>query len=375
MLTIIIFLLTLLILVLSHEFGHFIVAKKFNIKVLEFGFGIPPKIFGKKIGETLVSLNLLPIGGFVRLFGEDEVDKRILKNKRSFAAHAVWQRMVVVVAGVAMNLFLAALIFWTVLLNQGFKERLPLLAPHQFVGVSQNNEIMIIVGKVAPNSPASKAKIRQGDRIVKFNKTELASSDQLFLLSKSYAGEKVILTLADLEEKTREVEIVPRKEPPKDQGPLGVELGTLTVAYLSYQSFEQKLFSGITHSYNLASYSLNVLGQLIAKSIAEQNLAPVSQTISGPVGITSISNMILQTQSPFIPYLNFVGMLSLNLAIINILPFPALDGGRLFFLLIEAIFRKKVKAELERFVHTIGMAILLALIIIITFSDISKLFF
>ncbi|MFH0937039.1 MAG: M50 family metallopeptidase [Candidatus Daviesbacteria bacterium] len=372
-LTIIIFIFTLLVLIVSHEFGHFIVAKKFGVKVLEFGFGLPPKIWGKKIGETLVSINFLPIGGFVRLLGEDEVDKKILKEKDSFAAKNVWKRIGIVTAGVVMNLLLAVFIFWIVLASSGFKQTIPLLTPYHFIGVNQTEKTEIVVGETSAGSPAQKAGIEAGDRIVKFNDIGLVDSQQLIDLTKAQYGAKFNLTLLNQENKSRQIEVTPRTNPPEGEGPLGIALGDMVIAELNYQTLEQKIASGFTHSYNLAFYSFNILGKLIATSYQTRNLEPVAGTIAGPVGITNLTASILKTQSPLIPYLNFVALLSLNLAILNILPFPALDGGRIFFLLIEAITRKRVKPEIERWIHSAGMAILIALIVLVTFSDISKL--
>lgn len=371
--TIVVFIFTLLILVISHELGHFLAAKKFGIKVLEFGFGLPPKIFGRKIGETLFSLNALPIGGFVKLFGEDETDKDVLKSTRSFAAKPVFQRIVVVVAGVAMNFLLAVILFWIVLFARGFEESIPLLTPHQFAGVNQVNESVILIGAVAPGSPAEEAGIKGGDRIIEADGVKLENADQFIQSTKQRSGEKLTLTLVDPSEERKQVEIVPRANPPAGQGPLGVEIGMVNVARLKYETPLQKITSGVVHSYNLTTYSVDVLGKLISASLAARNLEPVSGSVAGPIGITNLTGSILQTESPLIPYLNFVALLSLNLAIINILPFPALDGGRLFFLLIEGITRRKVKPEVERWVHTVGMALLIALIVLITLSDISKL--
>lgn len=372
--TIIIFVITLLILVVSHEFGHFITAKKFGVKVLEFGFGLPPRVWGKKVGETLVSINWLPLGGFVRLFGEDETDKKVLSDKRSFAAKPVGQRIIVVVAGVVMNFLLAAILFWIVLFSQGFKETIPLLTPYRFAGVDQSNESLVIIGRVAADSPASKAGIKSGDQVVKIGDTKVESGEQLVNLTKEHAGKNVNFTLRDSEKNERVVSVTPRVNPPEGQGALGIEMGTVTVANLNYRNFPQRAFAGFTHSYNLASYSAVVMGKFIGQAVTSKSLEPVSGSVSGPVGITNLAGVILQTDSPLIPYLSFMAILSLNLAMINILPFPALDGGRLFFLTIEAVTRRRVKAEVERWVHTIGMAILLALIVLITFSDIKKFF-
>lgn len=373
-LTIIIFIITLLVLVVSHEFGHFIVAKKFGIKVLEFGFGLPPKIWGKKIGETLVTLNWLPIGGFVKLLGEDGTDKKVLENPRSFAAKPVGSRIAVVVAGVIMNFILAVLIFWVVLAASGFSQQIPLLVPYNFFGVDQTNQLIIMVGAISPDSPAEKSGIKSGEIIAKINNLPLKDSGQLIDLTKKLAGEKVILTLENEQNQSRQVEIVPREDPPEGQGSLGVSLGAFEIANLNYATFPQRFFSGITHTYNLASYSFVVLGKFIGTAIQTQNLTPVSGTVSGPVGITNLAGEILSVKSPLVPYLNFIALLSLNLAMINILPFPALDGGRLFFLMIEAITRKKIKPEIERWIHSVGMAILLALILLVTYSDIKKFF-
>lgn len=372
--TVVVFLITLLVLILSHELGHFLAARKFDIKVLEFGFGIPPRAWGKKIGETLVSLNWLPFGGFVKLLGEDETDKKVLKSPRSFSAKGVGQRITVVVAGVVMNLLLAVILFWIVLAFQGFKEEIPLLTPYKFVGVSQVNQKVVLIGNVAANSPAQAAGIKPGDRVMKFNEVEITSSSKLVELTKKHSGEKIAITLTNQEGTIWIVEVVPRINPPQGEGSLGVELMSATFARLTYPAIYQKAAAGFIRSYNLASYSIDILGKLITTSIRNKSLEPVSQSVSGPVGITNISHSILQTRAPLLPYLDFVGALSLNLAIINILPLPALDGGRLLFLAVEATFRKKVKAEVEKMIHAIGMALLLALIILITFSDIKKFF-
>lgn len=372
--TAIVFLITLLVLILSHELGHFLAARKFDIKVSEFGFGIPPRVWGKKIGETLVSLNWLPFGGFVKLLGEDETDEKVLRSPRSFAAKGVGQRIAVVVAGVVMNLLLAATLFWIVLAFQGFKEEIPLLTPYKFAGVSQVDQKVVLIGNVAAHSPAQDAGIKPGDQIMRFNGIEVASSLELVELTKKHLGEKITMTLTNQKGIIWVVEIVPRINPPQGEGALGVELMSATFAKLTYPTIYQKMTAGFIRSYNLASYSVNILGKLIAISITQKSLEPVSQSVSGPVGITNISHSILQTRAPILPYLDFVAALSLNLALINILPIPALDGGRLLFLLIEVVLRKKVRFEVEKMIHAIGMALLLALIILITFSDIKRFF-
>lgn len=378
--TIIIFILTLLFLVVIHELGHFLMAKKFGIKVEEFGFGIPPRAWGKKIGETLVSINWLPLGGFVKLLGEDlpagRQVKLILENKRSFASQAVWKRIIVVVAGVAMNFLLAFILFYFILFFQGFKVSLPLLIDHQFAGVSQENQINVFVADISKDSPAEKAGLKQGEIIASVNGEQITKSNDLITKSKNLLGQEIKLVVFDSEKITsREVIIIPRKNPPIGEGPLGVALAQVGVANLEYSTNSQKILSGPVHSWNLIAYSGKILGNLIGSSIQTKNLEPVSHSVAGPVGITSTVNTILtESVNPFMAYVNFIALLSLNLAVMNVLPFPALDGGRLFFLLIEAVTRKKVHAGLEKCIHTIGMAILLTLMLLVTFSDIKKFF-
>jgi regulator of sigma E protease len=373
---ILVFIITLLILVVIHELGHFFAAKFFNIKVLEFGFGIPPRAWGKKIGETIWSLNWLPFGGFVRLLGEDETDKEVLDNKRSFANQAVWKRITVVVAGVVMNLLLAWLLFYIVLGFQGFKTKLPLLSDYHFAGINQITETSIVVGNIAKDSPAEKAGLKEGDRVIAFNNIPLSDSSKFVQEVKSNAGKEVKLTISDLQgNNIRDVVVTPRENPPAGQGALGVSLGGIKTVNLSFDSPAQKIFAGPIYSYNLVGYSGKILGETIGFSVKERNLEPVSQAVAGPVGITSVVSQILSIDNPLLPYLDFVAALSLNLAIVNVLPFPGLDGGRLFFLVIEGITRKKTHAVIEKYVHTIGLVVLLSLIILITISDIRKLVF
>lgn len=373
---ILVFLITIIILVVIHELGHFFAAKKFNVKVLEFGFGLPPRAWGKKIGETIWSLNWLPFGGFVRLLGEDEADKQVLDDKRSFAHQKVWKRIIIVIAGVVMNLILAWVLYYIVLGAQGFKVQIPLLTDHKFIGVAQTNDSMVLISDVSSNSPASYAGIKVGDRVIKFNGQDVANAETLVKDTKSNAGKEITLTLSDAQKSfQREVKLTPRKDPPQGQGALGVSLGTIEVANLAYNSPTQKLFSGPIHAYNLAGYSWEILSKTVATSFAKKDITPVSNSVAGPVGITNIVKQILQVNNPLIPYLDFMAALSLNLAVVNVLPFPGLDGGRLFFLIIEGITKKKTHPVLEKYIHTIGLVVLLGLIFLVTVSDIRKIIF
>lgn len=351
-------------------------AKKFGIKVEEFGFGLPPRAWGKKIGETIYSINWLPFGGFVKLLGEDEIKIGDKEYKRSFAARNVWKRIIVVVAGVVMNFLLAWILFYIVLFSKGFKLQLPLPIDYKFVGVEQKNDLKVFIAGVSKDSPAFKANLKQGEEIVSVNGEDISNDAQVISFVKTMAGKEINLTLKNPESgEERKISLTPRQNPPKGEGPLGIALSEIRLASLEYKTPTQKLFSGISHSYNIASYSLKMLGLIINQSFAKRDFSTLSHSVAGPVGITSRANTVLtSTDKPLIPYLDFMAMLSLNLAVMNLLPIPALDGGRLFFLLIEAILRRKVRENIERWIHAFGMAILLGLTLLITFSDIKKLF-
>jgi regulator of sigma E protease len=375
-LTVIIFVITLLVLVVIHELGHFLTAKKFGIKVEEFGFGLPPRAWGKKVGDTLVSINWLPFGGFVRLLGEDDVAPKSIKDKSGyFSERPAWQRFMVVIAGVVMNLLLAWVIFYITLGFQGFKTQFPLIVDHNFFGAKQTNENLIVVRDVAKDSPAFLAGLQSGDRIVAANNQEITSSNDFIDLTKEFAGKPYNLTITDLQKQNpRQVTLTPRQNPPEGEGPLGVSLNQAKIASIEYEQPWQKLLAGPIHSINLTVYSGKILGSFIEQSIKTKDIGPVSQTVAGPIGITSLVNSILtENKNPLLPYLEFVGLLSLNLAVMNVLPIPALDGGRLFFILVEWITRKKVHADFERWVHTVGMVILLSIMLLVTFADIKKL--
>lgn len=356
---ILVFILTILILVVIHELGHFFAAKKFNIKVLEFGFGIPPRAWGKKIGETIWSLNWLPFGGFVRLLGEDETDKKALEDKHSFASQVVWKRITVVIAGVFMNLILAWALFYIVLIAQGFKIIYPSLEP------------IAIVERVEDNFPAQAAGIKEGERIFSVNGLKVKSPQEVRdVISKTKENEEITVVASDFEGNNQQTfKLIPKKDQNGDRR-MGVAFSPFPLK--SYNTPVERFFSGITYSYDATRLTFVGLGMLF-NDLSHQEFHKASQSVAGPVGLISITRDIVSIgRDAALFYLWFVGTMSLTLAIFNVLPIPALDGGRLFFLLIELVTGKKTHPEFERMVHTIGMVCLLALIALVTYSDISK---
>jgi regulator of sigma E protease len=392
------FLITLFILsilVLIHEFGHFITAKRLGIKVEEFGFGFPPKAWGKKIGETTYTINWLPIGGFVKLHGEDDagggkvnlkdLTKDVTDIKRAFFARPVWQRALVVLAGVIMNSLLAFIIYYGFMFLAGFQTELPLLNDHKFFAAEQRNKLNnIVIRGVSENSPAANAGIRECSEeycasIVTINGREPQNSEDFGDTVRKNKGREITLGIKNLagDKDTETITLIPRENPPKNEGALGIEFSIIETVELLYKTPVQKLLSGITHPLNLMSYNFSVMKTLITQAIVEKDTEALSTGISGPVGIVRLGsqiNQIVDLRERFMQFLNLAGLLSISLAVFNVLPIPALDGGRLFFILLEGITRKKVSPKIEGVIHTVGMFLLLGLILLITFKDIFQIF-
>lgn len=356
---IIVFILTLFTLVIVHEWGHYFAAKRFGIKVLEFGFGLPPRAWGKQIGETIWSLNWLPFGGFVRLLGEDEVDKKLLEDKRSFAHQLVWKRIMVVIAGVTMNLILSWVLFYIVIVWGGFKIILP--TPEPIVGV----------GLVAENSPAQRAGLKVGDRIVAINDQKLTNSEDFQAVIKKNLDRSVNLIVAKWDgTNQKQVNLTPRKNPPAGEGAIGIALSP--VAIREFNTPLERLFSGPIYSYEFIKVSVPQMGKIIS-DLSKGNIDRARSQVAGPIGIAAVSGEILSAGwESIIPYIYFTALLSLNLSVVNVLPFPGLDGGRLLFLIIEAVTKKRPSPTLEKWVHSIGLVVLLTLIVAISASDIEK---
>lgn len=390
-LTALVFLLLLSVLVLIHEAGHYFTAKKFGIKVEEFGFGLPPRLWGKKMGETIYSLNWLPIGGFVKLYGEDDAGAGrigVVKDKqhedtthkdpvhRAFFSRPAWQRACVVVAGVIMNTILAIVIYYVFLFVSNFHTALPLLANYHFFGANQTN--VIAVTEVSKDSPAAQAGISTSSEIISVNGEKIADISMFLRFIKSNVGKAVYLEWQDVKtgEKKAGV-VVPRVHPPKGQGALGIAYLPVATVVLSYDTPVQKIFSGISHPTNLMVYQLVVLKSLVVDAFKEKTVVKLSESVSGPVGIFQVVGVIVhipEVRERFLQILNLAGILSISLAFFNVLPIPGLDGGRLFFIVVEMLTGYKADEKVEGYTHAVGMALLIALILLVTIKDVLQLF-
>ena len=364
---ILLFVAILFVVVMIHELGHFLMAKRSGIGVEEFVFGLPPRIWGKKIGETIYSINWLPFGGFVRLVGEDDASAKS-QRADSFQVKSVGARILVVIAGVFANFMLAVVLFYIVLAVLGFKTSFPSFVEHKFIMADVTNQVF--VAGVNPRGPAEKAGIEAGDSVLSVDGRQITSTKSLQEVVRGSDGKTLTISLENtVNNEKRDVVATPTFNEELKAQALGIELGELTV--LNYRTTVQKALSGFSHSYNTLTYTGKIFGRLIASAFAEKTIEPVSSGVSGPVGIFTL----VRDVSAFgvIPILQLVALLSLNLAVINILPIPAVDGGRLAFIVFEGITRRRVSPTVEKWIHTAGFAVLIGLILLVTYNDILKL--
>lgn len=371
--SILIFIIILLVLVLVHEFGHFFAAKKFGIRVDEFGFGFPPKLYGKKYGETEYTLNLLPLGGFVKIFGEnpDEENLNGPDKARSFIHKPKWQQALVLFSGVFMNFLLAWFLF-----SVGFMSGLPTSASSAPAGVRLEN-ISLVVISVVPEYPAEIAGLRAGDNIVSVkgisNQTDKEESLaeinpenlQSFILTHSEEKIEIGYSRGKESEEVRYVEIMPEIKEPQGKPVIGIAMDEIGIAKLGvWEAFSQglRLTLSVTKDtalglYNLIKDGLRGQGSFVA--------------VTGPVGLVGFVGEAYQFG--FVYLLSFAALISVNLAIINLFPFPALDGGRLLFLLIEKIKGSRINPNVVNAANSVGFAILILLMLLVTYHDIVKL--
>lgn len=346
------------LLVVVHEFGHFITAKKSGVEVEEFGIGFPPraKLLTKKNG-TEYTLNWLPIGGFVKLKGEHDS----ATDKGSFGASSFKQKFMIIVAGVVMNLLAAVLIF-TVLAFVG----MPQIIDKQFT-VKRDSKISrqeVFAGSVAKNSPAEKIGLQVGDRIVGVNEVKINSVNQMQQVTESLAGQPVNVTYKrDGTTSTKNTTLRDDKE----NGNFGVSLAEQTLVRSTWSA--PIVGIGTTVQFTVETFKgiFVALGNLLTGQGQK-----ASQSVTGPVGIVVILNDLANQGFIFVLFL--IGVISVSLAVMNLLPIPALDGGRLFVMSLFKVIKKPLTKDLEEKIHGTGMIVLLALGLLITVVDIKRFF-
>ncbi len=375
--TIIIFLLILSLLVFVHELGHFLTARKFGIRVDEFGFGLPPRVFGfqkmpgenggksrwrivspkyqPKENEPMVwSLNWILIGGFVKIKGENGESAN---DPNSFGHKKIWQRILVIVAGVVMNVVLCM-----VLLSIGFMIGLPVSLDMAKKGVIISEPKIQIVN-VLEGRPAQVSGLKPGDEIISIDDKKIVALEEVKSALDGKGGKTVNIKIKRAgQELDKQVNLGGEVNNPS----LGVALTDSAIARFPWYL---AIWYGIKMTFVWLATILSVLWSLIVALFTGKSMG-MSAEISGPIGIAALTGQA--TKMGFTYLLQFAALLSLNLAIINILPFPALDGGRVVFLIAEKLRGKAVKQQWENMAHNIGFLLLMLLIVIVTFRDLMK---
>lgn len=354
-LTILTFILVLGLLVLVHELGHFICAKKMGMKVEEFGFGYPPRLWGwrhPKSGTTY-SVNWIPVGGFVKIKGESGDFRH---DQDSFAAKPVWRRFIVLVAGVTMNVILAG-----ALLSIGFMIGLPSAIDETTPESAIVEEEKLIVMQVAVGSPAEEAKLAAGDVLAAIDGHTFESAEAAREYIAGHAETGIDLTLQKENGDYYDAKVMSRFIPEADM--VGIGVGIVETGIVSYPP-HLAVVQGFAAAGYLTVEITKAFGNIIHDLITT---GKAGVDISGPVGIAVMTGEFAKLG--FVYLLQFAAILSINLAIINILPFPALDGGRILFLLIEKIRGRSVNEKAEGLIHALGFALLMLIVILVTYRD------
>lgn len=370
MLTVLIFIVLLGLLVFVHELGHFVTAVRNGIRVDEFGFGFPPRMFGvikddtgkyrivwgnKEMpsGKTVYSLNWIPLGGFVKIAGEDGHDT---SDPNSFASKSAWVRVKVLAAGVVMN-FLFAWFLISIVLMLGMPQPIEPSERGQY----PNAEIQVL--SVGKGTPAEAMGLSMGDAIVSINGEKIHSLERVSQIIGENKGKSISIDV-DRFGQAFSLSGTPRTEYPASEGALGISFSeTAVVSYPWYEA----IYRGAIATYNITMAILEAFGKMIASLFGAEKAA---LDVTGPVGIVYLTKQMSDLGLPYL--LQFAALLSINLGIINILPIPALDGGRILFILIEKLKGSPVSRRVEGMIHQVGFMLLLLLMLFVTVRDFAQ---
>jgi regulator of sigma E protease len=363
MLTTLTFLIILSLLVFVHEAGHFIAAKRSGVLVEEFGFGYPPRVFGIKYGETLYSINLLPFGGFVRLYGEDDglttpTAKEKIPKKRAYYQQSPIIKALMISAGVAMNFLLAVVVFGIA---------------YSITGIPvETNQVNVV--EVAPGSPAAQLGFQNQDQILAVGTqpqdlTPVTDTKHFLEFVNQHLDQPIYVQILRAAQPLN-LSVTPRSHPPEGQGPLGVTISSVELRYFPWWQMPIRgAIEGFQEALAWTRLVITMLASTLSTLITQ---GVVSEGVAGPVEIYRLTGQVVKFG--FVAVLRFIGILSVNLAVVNILPIPALDGGRLVFVIIEAIRGKRPDPSLERTINTVGVTLLIILLLLITMNDLVRIF-
>ena len=362
---IILFVVVLAVLILVHEFGHFVTAKKLGMRVDEFGIGGLPRIFAKKKGETEYSINIIPLGGFVKIFGEDPSDESINgpDRERSMVHKPRWMQAIVISAGVVFNVLFA----W-ILITIGFMSGLPVSTDQPgFENVADKRVVLVGVNE---DSPAMEAGLKTGDKLISLGTEEETidnfNEERMREFIALHGGDEIKITFERGKNNIMTTSAIPVKGILEDGYAIGITTDVIGIAKLS-------LFNAMWESAKLtASLTGMIAVGLFTFVVGVFEGSKAFSQLVGPVGIVGMVGDA--SHFGWIYLLNFVAFISINLAVINSIPFPALDGGRLLVVAIEAVIRKNIKPVVTNTLNLIGFVLLMGLMVIVTYNDILKLF-
>ncbi|PIV07025.1 hypothetical protein COS53_03295 [Candidatus Shapirobacteria bacterium CG03_land_8_20_14_0_80_35_14] len=309
--------------------------------------GLPPKIISKKFWGTVWSLNWLPIGGFCKLYGEDP--SSLIKTKDSFMDKNPWQKGLIVLGGVFMNMVLAIAIFAVV---------------YTVMGIPIETDKVKIIG-IAKNSPAEMAGLKVDDVIISINNIQIKKGNELTEIVNKNRGKKITVGVQGI----APIQLLARENPPAGEGSLGVVISNIEMQPIRWWEF----YKGIGAGFKEAYFWGKIIFDGVTKMVGGLFLGQVPKDVTGPIGMFNATSSIRLNQG-FLAVIHFFGVVSVNLAVVNVLPFPALDGGRIIFVIYEMIFRKKANAKFETMVNNLGMVILLSMIVLISIGDVRRLF-
>jgi len=345
MITALVFALVIMLLVVPHELGHLTAAKLFGIRVDEFGIGFLKRLWARKIGETEYSINILPLGGFVKIFGEDGDED----NSRSFSGKSFLVKTCVIAAGIVANIIVAVILF-------------------SVLAYSGTPTFGVEISAVTQGSPAQSVDMRAGDVILSFGDATEGSFgiEEVQTYINKQKGNAAAFTL--LRNGNRiSVTASPRLEPPEGEGPLGIQIGMRQVGVVHVPWYRAPL-EGIKRAFTLLHL---LIGGFITLFSSLFSGGVTADDVAGPVRIGIIARDTLAIG--FKDFLNFVAFLSLNLAVFNILPIPALDGGRIFLLVTEKIIRRPIPSRISGPIHSVFLLLLMAFVVWISWREILAL--
>ncbi len=359
--TIILFLIVLAALIFCHELGHFAFAKLFGIRVDEFAIGFPPKVFGWKRGETEYSLNMIPLGGYVKIFGEDPDDESMNgpDSSRSFVNASEWKQIVVLLSGIIMNI-----VFAWLLISISFNLGLLTSIEDQYKDKAQNVSVMIL--SILKDSPSDKAGLKEGDRVLSIESGSIKIvSPTVVEIQKTIAESKNNIKIDyKRENATGTLNMIATEGTVKEIGISMALVGSVKFGF--FQSFYEGAKLTAIETKNITKGLYGFIGD------AFRGKSGLLSQVTGPVGI---AGMVGQASDLGISYLlGFIAMISINLAMLNLVPFPALDGGRVLFVLIEIVIRRRIKPVIANWLNLIGFGLLISLMLFITYKDVLRLF-